>query len=114
MTATVAGVGFLTALGLAVALTDKSAHGAAIGQLDPEELFYLQSRGLSMERARNLLTYAFAAEVIDRIPVASLRARKPGADIRVVPGTGHWAAYESPEIVNPWLLEMLARTRPAG
>jgi hypothetical protein len=30
----------------------------------------------------------------------------------VVPKTGHWAAYESPEIVNPWLLEMLARTRP--
>jgi pimeloyl-ACP methyl ester carboxylesterase len=44
--------------------------------------------------------------------VAALRARKPGADIRVVPGTGHWAAYESPEIVNPMLLEMLARTRP--
>lgn len=44
--------------------------------------------------------------------VASLKARKPDADIRLVPKTGHWAAYESPEIVNPWLLEMLARTRP--
>jgi pimeloyl-ACP methyl ester carboxylesterase len=44
--------------------------------------------------------------------VAALKARKPDADIRVVPGTGHWAAFESPEIVNPWLLEMLARTRP--
>jgi pimeloyl-ACP methyl ester carboxylesterase len=44
--------------------------------------------------------------------VAALKARKPGADIRVVPKTGHWAAFESPEIVNPWLLEMLARTRP--
>ena len=44
--------------------------------------------------------------------VAALKARKPEADIRVVPGTGHWAAYESPEIVHPWLLEMLARTRP--
>jgi len=53
----------------------KCAHGAAIGQLDPEALFYLRSRGLSAERARNLLTYAFAAEVIDRIPVASLRSR---------------------------------------
>lgn len=53
----------------------KCAHGAAIGQLDAEELFYLQSRGLSVERARNLLTYAFAAEVIDRVPVASLRVR---------------------------------------
>jgi pimeloyl-ACP methyl ester carboxylesterase len=45
--------------------------------------------------------------------VATLRARKPGADIRLIPGTGHWAAYESPELVNPILLEMLARTRPA-
>ncbi len=44
--------------------------------------------------------------------VASLKARKPDADVRVVPKTGHWAAYESPEVVNPWLLEMLARTRP--
>lgn len=53
----------------------KCAHGAAIGQLDPEALFYLQSRGLSVEGARNLLTYAFAAEVIERIPVPSLRAK---------------------------------------
>jgi pimeloyl-ACP methyl ester carboxylesterase len=44
--------------------------------------------------------------------VAALRERKPDADIRLIPGTGHWAAYESPEIVNPTLLEMLARTRP--
>jgi len=53
----------------------KCAHGAAIGQLDPEEMFYLRSRGLSEGRARNLLTYAFAAEIIERIPVASLRSR---------------------------------------
>ena len=52
----------------------KCAHGAAIGQLDPEEMFYLQSRGLGEARARNLLTYAFAAEVIERIPVAQLRS----------------------------------------
>jgi pimeloyl-ACP methyl ester carboxylesterase len=44
--------------------------------------------------------------------VATLRARKPEADIRLIPKTGHWAAYESPEIVNAWLLEMLGRTRP--
>jgi pimeloyl-ACP methyl ester carboxylesterase len=45
--------------------------------------------------------------------VKALRERKPDADIRLIPGTGHWAAYESPEIVNPTLLEMLARTRPS-
>ncbi|UCF75155.1 MAG: Fe-S cluster assembly protein SufD [Betaproteobacteria bacterium] len=50
----------------------KCAHGATVGQLEAEHLFYLQSRGLSEQRARNLLTYAFGAEVIDGIPVPSL------------------------------------------
>jgi Fe-S cluster assembly protein SufD len=53
----------------------KCAHGATIGQLDSEEVFYLKSRGLSESVARNLLTYAFGAEIIDRIPVASLKQR---------------------------------------
>jgi len=50
----------------------KCAHGAAVGRLDPEQLFYLRSRGLPEPQARSLLTYAFAAEVLDRIPVPSL------------------------------------------
>ena len=53
----------------------KCAHGATVGQLDVDEVFYLKSRGLSETAARNLLTYAFGAEVIERIPVASLRQR---------------------------------------
>lgn len=53
----------------------KCAHGATIGQLDSEEVFYLKSRGLSDSIARNLLTYAFGAEIIERIPVASLKHR---------------------------------------
>ncbi|BDU73849.1 Fe-S cluster assembly protein SufD [Mesoterricola silvestris] len=51
----------------------KCAHGAAIGQLDPEGLFYLQSRGMDPALARNVLTYAFAADLLARIPVTSLR-----------------------------------------
>ena len=51
----------------------KCTHGATVGQLDPEEVFYLQSRGLPETVARKLLTYAFGAEIIDRIPVASLK-----------------------------------------
>ncbi len=51
----------------------KCAHGAAIGQLDPDELFYLQSRGMDLATAKNLLTYGFASDLIARIPVASLR-----------------------------------------
>jgi Fe-S cluster assembly protein SufD len=47
-------------------------HGATIGQIDADALFFLKSRGLAEERARNLLTHAFAAEIIVKIPVPSL------------------------------------------
>jgi len=50
----------------------KCAHGATVGQLEAEELFYLRSRGLSEPVARGLLTYGFAAEIVDRIPVPSI------------------------------------------
>jgi len=50
----------------------KCAHGATVGQIEADELFYLKSRGLSDAVARNLLTYAFAAQVIERVPVPSL------------------------------------------
>jgi Fe-S cluster assembly protein SufD len=53
----------------------KCAHGATVGQLDSDAVFYLTSRGLSDAAARNLLTYAFGAEIIDRIPVASLKRK---------------------------------------
>lgn len=51
----------------------KCTHGATIGQLDEDQLFYLKSRGLSEAEARDLLVYAFAAEVIEFIPVESLK-----------------------------------------
>ena len=51
----------------------KCAHGATVGQLADEEVFYLLSRGLHMELARNLLTYGFAEEVISKIDVASIK-----------------------------------------
>lgn len=50
----------------------KCAHGATVGQLEPDQLFYLRSRGLPDKLARSLLTYAFGAQVIERIPVPSL------------------------------------------
>jgi Fe-S cluster assembly protein SufD len=53
----------------------KCAHGATVGQLDADQLFYLSSRGLPDQAARNLLTYAFGASVIERIPVASVVRR---------------------------------------
>jgi Fe-S cluster assembly protein SufD len=45
----------------------KCNHGSTIGRLDDNSIFYLRSRGLDMESARSLLTYAFAKEIIDRI-----------------------------------------------
>jgi Fe-S cluster assembly protein SufD len=51
----------------------KCSHGATVGQLEDEELFYLASRGLTPERARALLTYGFAEDVISRIKLKSVR-----------------------------------------
>jgi Fe-S cluster assembly protein SufD len=53
----------------------KCAHGATVGQLEEEELFYLASRGLHPDLARNLLTYGFAEEVIDKIRIESIKAQ---------------------------------------
>ena len=50
----------------------QARHGATIGQLEEDQLFYLRSRGLDGETARRLLVLAFAGEVIDRIGVADV------------------------------------------
>jgi Fe-S cluster assembly protein SufD len=52
----------------------KCTHGATIGQLDHEAVFYLRSRGLGRQEARSLLTYAFANDIIRRIQIEPLRA----------------------------------------
>jgi len=53
----------------------KCTHGAAIGQLEADEIFYLQSRGIDAASARQLLIYAFAYEILREIPVPSLQQR---------------------------------------
>lgn len=53
----------------------KCTHGATIGQLDEECIFYLRSRGIDREAARSLLTYAFANDIISRIKVEPIRAQ---------------------------------------
>jgi len=53
----------------------KCSHGATVGHLDQDELFYLQSRGLSKHKATQLLTYAFALEIIDNIDITSLKEK---------------------------------------
>lgn len=51
----------------------KCAHGATVSQLNADEVFYLQSRGIDTEAAQRLLIYGFAMEIIERIPVPSLQ-----------------------------------------
>jgi Fe-S cluster assembly protein SufD len=52
----------------------KCTHGATIGQIEEEQLFYLRSRGFSEREARSLLLYAFAAECLDRMSEPAARA----------------------------------------
>jgi Fe-S cluster assembly protein SufD len=51
----------------------KCNHGSTIGQIEPEPLFYLRSRGIGEEEARNLLVYAFASELVDRMKIEPVR-----------------------------------------
>ena len=51
----------------------KCTHGATVGQLDAEMLFYLRSRGISPQEAQSILTYAFANDIIGRVEVEPLR-----------------------------------------
>jgi Fe-S cluster assembly protein SufD len=51
----------------------KCAHGATVGQLEEEELFYLLSRGIEPKLAKNLLTYGFAEQIIDKIKVEAIK-----------------------------------------
>jgi Fe-S cluster assembly protein SufD len=53
----------------------RCTHGATVGQIDDEALFYLQSRAIGIKEARALLTYAFAAEILDRVGFAPVRER---------------------------------------
>jgi Fe-S cluster assembly protein SufD len=51
----------------------KCSHGATVGQLDDDALFYLRARGIEATTARSLLTFAFARELLNRVPIAALR-----------------------------------------
>jgi Fe-S cluster assembly protein SufD len=51
----------------------KCTHGATVGQLNPESVFYLRSRGMCQETARRMLIHAFAGEIIERIQCGPAR-----------------------------------------
>ncbi|MBX3459386.1 MAG: Fe-S cluster assembly protein SufD [Planctomycetes bacterium] len=52
----------------------KCSHGATSGQLDAAAVFFLRSRGLDVQQARNVLTYAFANEIIEQVTIEPVRA----------------------------------------
>lgn len=53
----------------------KCTHGASVGRLDEESLFYLRSRGIGVDEARRVLTYAFVEEIVDRLGEGPLHDR---------------------------------------
>lgn len=65
----------------------KCSHGATIGQLDEAALFYLRSRGLDEHQARALMMVAFAADVLETIPVVSLREQLEQRVVQRLHGT---------------------------
>ena len=60
----------------------KCTHGATVGRLDETALFYLKSRGIAARTARQLLTYAFAADVLETIELAEVREGLEAATLR--------------------------------
>jgi Fe-S cluster assembly protein SufD len=64
----------------------KCNHGSTIGQIDAEQLFYLRSRGIGEETARNLLIYAFASEIVDRMTIEPVREQIRRTLFQTMPG----------------------------
>ncbi len=66
----------------------KCTHGATVGQLDEDALFYLRARGLAEGQARSVLIHAFASDLLNRIAVDSIRAQLDDLLLRQLPGAG--------------------------
>jgi Fe-S cluster assembly protein SufD len=72
----------------------KCTHGATVGRIDETALFYMKSRGINKDLARRLLTYAFAAEVLETIEIDAVRERLERATLERFTGvstlTAEW------------------------
>ena len=64
----------------------KCSHGATIGQIDEQMLFYLRARGIDESAARGMLTYGFARDIVDRITLPGLREAIGAAVLERLPG----------------------------
>ena len=72
----------------------KCTHGATVGQLDDDALFYLRARGLAHDQARNVLIHAFASDLLQRISVEPIRAELDALLLRQLPGAGGGTFYD--------------------
>ena len=66
----------------------KCTHGATVGQLDEDALFYLRARGLAEHQARSVLIHAFASDLLNRIAVEPIRTQLDALLLRQLPGAG--------------------------
>jgi Fe-S cluster assembly protein SufD len=66
----------------------KCSHGVTVGQLDPESVFYLASRGVDQASARNMLTFAFANEMIEKIELDSFKVLAQQQLLEAFPQSG--------------------------
>jgi Fe-S cluster assembly protein SufD len=64
----------------------RCTHGSTVGRLDDDALFYLRARGLDLEAARSLLTWAFASEVVNGVGFEPLRSSLARAVLARLPG----------------------------
>ena len=53
----------------------KCSHGATVGQIDEEAMFYLRSRGISLAEARMMMMFGFAHEIVGKVRLEPLRAK---------------------------------------
>jgi Fe-S cluster assembly protein SufD len=63
----------------------KCTHGAAVGQLDEDAIFYLRSRGLDLAQARTVLIQAFAGDILSRIRLEPLREQLEAEMLAILP-----------------------------
>lgn len=77
----------------------RCTHGATVGQLDADSLFYLRSRGIAAGDARNVLIHAFASEIIDRMKLPAVRHHLEGILLASLPSpsTVFWGADDRAE-----------------
>lgn len=66
----------------------KCSHGVTVGQLDEKSVFYLQSRAVDQDTARNMLTFAFANEMVDKVAIKELHDLVLGELLRRFPQQG--------------------------